>query len=373
MDRIYFDYNATTPLASEVASVMRPYLDGEFGNPSSHHWAGERVRDAVERARQQVAGLLRCAPSEVVFTSGGTEANNTALVGTFFRRPVNSRPHFIVSSVEHPSIAATCGFLQRCGAVVTRLPVDRFGVVDPDDVRRAITPDTELVSVMHANNEVGTIQPVQSIAAIARAHGVLVHTDAAQSIGKVPVSVEELGVDLLSVAGHKTYASQGVGALVVRNGVLLEPWQHGAGHEGGRRAGTENVAAIAGLGKACEIAETWMRDTTIRQLRDYFWQSLSDRLGERVILNGHPQERLPNTLHVSFVGSDGEELLSRMPRLAASTGSACHAGNRQISPVLNAMGLPEQHSRGAIRFSLGRSSTRTEVDSVVDDLVNVLA
>lgn len=372
MDRVYFDYNATTPVAPEVAAAMRPYLDQEFGNASSTHWAGQRVHTAIEQARRQVATLLHCEPTEVVFTSGGTEANNSALAGVFFADFRKSTPHFIISSVEHPSIAKTCGFLERLGAEVTRVPVDRFGQVDPAAVRRAIRSNTALVSVMHANNEVGTIQPITEIAAIAHEHNVLMHSDAAQSVGKVPVDVLELGVDLLTVAGHKMYAPQGVGALFIHQGTKLEPFLHGAGHEEGRRAGTENVMDIVGLGAACELAGRWINNPIIAEFRDRFWQRLSERFGDRVVLNGHPECRLPNTLNVSFPGHHGYEILSRIGGLAASTGSACHAGSHQLSPVLSAMGVPESIGLGAIRFSLGRTSTSDEVDAVVEQLANVV-
>ena len=368
MDRIYFDYNATTPLAPEVALAMRPLMEGEFGNASSSHWAGQRARDAVENARSQVATLLHCESSEIVFTSGGTEANNSALAGVFFRQQAKSRPHFIISSVEHPSVAKTCDFLEQLGAEITRVPVDRFGTVDPAEIRRAIHSSTVLISVMHANNEVGTIQPIKAIAAIARECNVLMHTDAAQSVGKVPVDATDLGVDLLTVAGHKMYAPQGVGALFIRTGVRLEPWLHGAGHESGRRAGTENVMQIMGLGAACELAEQWIHQSAVRDLRDAFWQRLHDQFGERVVLNGHPEQRLPNTLNVSFPGHHGHDILSRIPELAASTGSACHAGSHHLSPVLSAMGVPESSGLGAIRFSLGRASTLGEVEAVVEQL-----
>jgi cysteine desulfurase len=368
MDRIYFDYNATTPLAPEVAQAMRPLMEGEFGNASSAHWAGQRARDAVENARRQVATLLGCGSGEIVFTSGGTEANNSALVGIFFRQQAKSRPHFIISSVEHPSVAETCKFLEQLGAEITRVPVDRFGTVDPGEIRRAIRPNTLLISVMHANNEVGTIQPIKEIAAIARKGNVLMHTDAAQSVGKVPVDVTDLGVNLLTVAGHKMYAPQGVGALFIRQGVHLEPLLHGAGHESGRRAGTENVLEIVGLGAACALAEHWIHNSAVCDLRDVFWQRLRERFGERVILNGHPEQRLPNTLNVSFPDHHGHDILSRIPELAASTGSACHAGSHHLSPVLSAMGVPESAGLGAIRFSLGRASTLQEVETVVEAL-----
>jgi cysteine desulfurase len=372
MDHVYFDYNATTPLAPEVASAMQPFLHGEFGNASSSHWAGQRARDAIERARQQVAALLHCSSSEIVFTSGGTEANNAALAGIFFKHNQKSLPHFIISAIEHPSVINTCDFLERLGAAVTRVPVDRFGTVDPDSVAQSIRSETVLVSVMHANNEVGTIQPIREIASIARQRGIMCHTDAAQSVGKVSVNVAELGVDLLTVAGHKMYAPQGVGALFLRNGIELEPWLHGAGHESGRRAGTENVLEIVGLGAASEIASQWLQHNSIQQLRDQFWVLLTKRFGERVVLNGHPEHRLPNTLNVSFLGQKGYEILARIPELAASTGSACHSGAHEMSPVLRAMGASSEVGHGAIRFSLGRSSTSGEIEAVVDELASHL-
>jgi cysteine desulfurase len=373
MQRIYFDFNATTPLAPEVAAAMRPYLQGEFGNASSQHWAGQRAREALELARRQVAALLHCQVGEVVFTSGGTEANNAVLAGVFFQQRTKARPHFIISSIEHPSIARTCEFLERLGASITRVPVDRWGMVDPDAVRQAITPETALISIMHSNNEVGTLQPIREIAAIARERGVLMHSDAAQSVGKVPVDVAELNVDFLTVAGHKMYAPQGVGALYIREGMQLEPHLHGAGHEQGRRAGTESIAAINGLGAACQPAEQWDHSSAIRELRDQLWDGLRERLGERIVLNGHPQQRLPNTLNVSFVGRQGHEILASLPELAASTGSACHAGDHAISPVLAAMRVPEHIAAGAIRFSLGRTSTALEVETALDQLVRVVS
>jgi cysteine desulfurase len=371
MDHIYFDHNATTPLAPEVAQAMRPFLDEAFGNPSSLHWAGERARAAVDRARRQVAALLHCEPAEVVFTSGGTEANNLALKGVYFTHDGKTSPHFITSSVEHPSVSVTCNFLEPLGASVTRVDVDRFGQVDPDAIRRAMRPNTVMVSVMHANNEVGTIQPIAEIAAITRERNILFHSDAAQTAGKIPLNVRDLGVDLLTVAGHKMYAPQGIGVLFVRDRVHLEPLLHGAGHENGRRAGTENVLEIVGLGAACELAGQHMDPAAMSQLRDHFWQRLADEFGDGVVLNGHPQDRLPNTLNVSFVGHHGHEILSRNAGLAASTGSACHAGTHEPSPVLRAMGVPASRALGAIRFSLGRNSTMQEVETAVARLSEV--
>jgi cysteine desulfurase len=368
MARVYFDYNATTPLAPEVAATIRSLMDETYGNPSSLHWAGVRGRVAVDRARNQVAALLRCDSTEVVFTSGGTEANHSALCGVFYKARQGQTPHFVISSIEHPSIANVASFLERIGAEVTRVAVDEFGSVDPESVRGAMRPNTVLVSVMHANNETGTIQPIREIASIAHEQGALMHTDAAQTMGKVPVDVRELDVDLLTVAGHKMYAPQGVGALFIRTGVTLEPFMRGGGHEDGRRAGTENVLEVAALGAACEVVATKIDVAAIREVRDYFWELLSERFGPRVVLNGHPGERLPNTLNVSFVNCYGHEILARLTDLAASTGSACHEGAYLLSPVLKAMGVPESIGLGTIRFSLGRYSTRDEVELVVEQL-----
>jgi cysteine desulfurase len=367
--RIYLDYNATTPLADEVAAEMSRVLSEPYGNPSSLHWAGVPARDAIEKARSQVAALLSCDATEVVFTSGGTEANNQVIKGLFFRRAASSHPlHIVTSCIEHPAVLEPCSFLERLGAEVTRLPVDRYGLIDPDDVRRAMRPGTALVSIMHANNEVGTIQPLDEIAAIAHEHGALVHTDAAQSVGKIPVDVEAMGVDFLSVAGHKLYGPKGVGALYVREGIELEPLLHGAAHEAGRRAGTENVLEIVGLGAACEFAPVWIDEHHILELRDHLWHSLEALLCDQVVLHGHSTLRLPNTLNVGFRGFTGGEILAAMPHVAASTGSACHAGSIEISPVLAAMGVPRDSALGAVRFSLGRMTSRAEIDAVVDSI-----
>ena len=369
--QIYLDFNASTPIAPEVIEAMREVLDAPFGNPSSDHWAGGPARDAVEKARARVARLLGCEPGEVVFTSGGSEANNHAVKGMFFASR-SAHPHIITTEVEHPAILAPCRFLENLGAKVTCLPVDGFGRVDPDDVRRALTPETILISVMHANNEVGTIQPIAEISRVAREHGITFHTDAAQSVGKIATKVRELGVDLLSVAGHKLYGPKGVGALYVRAGLQLEPLVHGAGHEAGRRAGTENVLLDVGLGAACELAESSIGMESIRRLRDLFWSRLTGEFGDRVKLNGHPTERLPNTLNVSFPGRIGSDILHALPGVAASTGSACHSGSIRLSPVLEAMRIPPDVGMGAIRFSLGRTTTEEEIEAVMDRLKEVL-
>ncbi|WP_291330402.1 cysteine desulfurase family protein, partial [Acidovorax sp. 24-64-9] len=318
----------------------------------------------------QVAGLLGASPDEIVFTSGGSEANNLALKGSFFALRERGE-HIITEATEHPAVLQPLAFLERLGASVTRLPVDGTGRVDPEAVRRAITPRTVLVSVMHANNETGTLQPIKVIGTIAREHGIRFHTDAAQSVGKLPTKVDDLGVDLLSIAGHKLYAPKGIGALYVRRGTALEPLIHGAGHEAGRRAGTESVLMAAALGAACELARTNLdvgEPERLRALRDHFWQALQAIFGERVVLNGHAEHRLPNTLNVNFAGRIGAEVLAHLDGVAASTGSACHAGRVELSPVLAAMGVPEPVGMGAVRFSLGRGTTQAEIDAVAERL-----
>ncbi|MBP1699232.1 MAG: cysteine desulfurase, partial [Deltaproteobacteria bacterium] len=297
--QIYLDFNASTPIAPEVADAMKPFLSQHFGNPSSQHWAGIPAKEAVERARQQVAELLECSPDEIVFTSGGSESNNHAIKGVFFALREKGT-HVITTQIEHPAVINPCRFLEKFGAEVTFVPVDRHGEVDPQDIQKAITPRTILITVMHANNEVGTIQPIEEISKIARERGIVFHTDAAQSVGKIVTKVDDLTVDLLSIAGHKVYAPKGIGALYIRKGTPIEPLIHGAGHELGRRAGTENVLLIVGLGKACEVAKRYVDDDRICTMRDRFWKLLQDNFGEKVVLNGHPLHRLPNTLNVSF-------------------------------------------------------------------------
>jgi len=306
-----------------------------------------------------------------VFTSGGTEANNYALKGAFYAK--GGHGHIITTAVEHPAIIQPCRFLERLGAQVTILPVDATGLVDPEDVARAIRPDTILVTVMHANNEVGTIQPISEIAAVCREAGVLSHTDAAQSVGKIPTRVDELGVDMLSLAGHKFYGPKGVGALYVRESVHLEPFMHGAGHESGRRGGTENVLLDVGLGTAAMLADDLESASHMRELRDRFWSLLRAEFGDRVVLNGHPDKRLPNTLNVSFVGSIGPDILAGMPEVAATTGSACHSGSVSMSPVLAAMHASDDVAAGTVRFSLGRATTWSELEYVGARLAAVLA
>jgi cysteine desulfurase len=314
---------------------MLPYLDKAFGNPSSSHEFGQAAHAAVRTARTQVASLIGASTDEIVFTGGGSEASNLAIKGVAFAGSEAAGKHFITTAVEHPATLQPLEFLRRLGAEVTILPVDRFGRVDPEDIRRAVTSRTALITVMHSNNEVGTLQPIREVAAIGREQGILVHTDAAQSLGKLTVDVRDLGVELLTIAGHKLYAPKGIGALFARRGVALEPLIHGGGQESGRRAGTENVPYIVGLGMACEIANRSLPAATerLRQLRDRLWNRLHSSLADGVVLNGHPTERLPNTLNVSFVGQIGGEILAAIPEIAASTGSACHEGHVALSPV----------------------------------------
>ncbi len=362
---IYLDYNATTPIDPKVLAAMLPFLEEHFGNPSSSHAYGREVREAVTQAREQTAQLIGAKTSEIIFTSGGTESDNQAIIGTAFAN-MAKRKHIITSKVEHPAVLKTVQYLQdRFSFKITYVPVDKYGMVNPSDVKKAISSETTLVTIMHANNEVGTVNPMEEIAEIAKEKGVTFHTDAAQSCGKIPVNVDELNVDLLTIAGHKLYAPKGIGALYVRNGTKLDRYIHGAGQEQGKRAGTENVPYIVGLGAACKIASEDLStySKNVKELRDRLYRNLLDELGaDRVSVNGHPEKRLPNTLNVSIKGIVGEELLSQIPEIAASTGSACHAGSTEPSAVLLAMGIPRERALGALRLSLGRWTTQDEIN-----------
>lgn len=362
MKPIYLDYNASTPIDPEVIDEMLPYLRGRFGNPSSSHLYGRQAKKGIEEARRRMAGLINAKASEMVFTSGGTESNNIALCGTAFaNRKKGTR--IVTCVTEHPAVLNPCRWLQKHGFDVKYIGIDRFGVVNLEQLDRFVDNSTILVSVMHANNETGTIQPIREIAKISHRRGALFHTDAAQTIGKLKVDVKRMSIDLLSVAGHKFYAPKGIGSLFVRDGTDIEPFLRGAGHEHGLRPGTENAASIVGLGKAADVAMRTMSEYVPRM------QSLRDRLHGLLLksmaelkLNGHPEKRLPNTLNVSVPGIDSEALLASIPELAASTGSACHANRREPSPVLMAMGEPEEVALGALRLSLGKWSTEKEVD-----------
>lgn len=364
---IYLDYNATTPPAPAVIDAMLPWLRGGFGNPSSAHAYGRIAHDAVARARHEVAQFIGAHDDEVIFTGGGSEATNHALKGLAFAQLQSTQRRALqiaYSAIEHPATVAAALALRHFGFAPQSVTVDRCGVVDLGALAAVLREPTLVVSVMHANNETGVIQPISAIAAAAKAAGALLHVDASQSAGKLPVDVMALGADLLTLAGHKLYAPKGVGALYVRRGIHLEPLIHGAGHESGRRAGTENVPYIVALGAACRMASSDLEAESARQraLRDRLWNRILARMGERAVLNGWPAECLPNTLNVSFVGVSGAELLASIPEIAASTGSACHDGRVQFSPVLTAMNVDAAVAVGAIRLSLGRQTTEDEVD-----------
>jgi len=366
---IYLDHNATTPLDPEVAEAMKPYCGDQYGNPSSGYPLGRAAKKALEQARSQVAELLGCQQNEIVFTSGGTESNNAVIKGVAHSLSDKGR-HIITTAVEHPAITNPCLFLLHQGHDVTFLPVDSTGLVDPSAVKDAVQPETILISVMHANNETGTIQPIAEIGALAREAGVLFHTDAAQSPGKIPVHVSDLNVDFVSLAGHKMYGPKGVGALFVKDGLTIEPFMHGAGQESGCRAGTENVMFAVALGKACTLAhERMSRDAQrMRHLRDRLHGLLAARIPD-IILNGHPQKRLPNTLNVSLPGVEGGKLLDALPEICASTGAACHDRSVAISHVLTAMEIPEEVARSAIRLSIGRENTEAEIDHAAEMII----
>jgi len=358
---IYLDYNATTPIDPEVAKVMEPYLYEHFGNPSSSHAYGAITQTAVEIARKQVASLLNCHTDEIIFTSGGTESNNMAIKGVAFANRHNGN-HIITSSVEHPAVIEVYKYLQRHGFRITFLPVNIYGIVRPGEVANAIDGDTILVSVMHANNEVGSIQPIKEIADVCKTRDIVFHSDAAQSIGKIKCDVEDLGIDLLSIAGHKLYAPKGIGALYIRRGTALEKLIHGADHESDRRAGTENVLEITGLGKACELAEQNLDQNIkhMRDLRDLLYRELLEQDLD-IRLNGHPTDRLPNTLSVGFKNIEASEILMNLDTVAASAGAACHTGDDDGSSVLSAMKVPDAYAMGTIRFSTGKYNTAEEI------------
>ncbi len=367
-DSIYLDHNATTPLLAEVVETMLPFLTTHFGNPSSDHGYGTRARDAVELARQQVAHLIGASAGEIVFTSGGTEANNLAIFGVMRAHAPPRR--VLTSAIEHPATSAPCAELERRGFPIDRAPVDRDGRVNLERALAALGPDTALVSVMHSNNETGVLQPIEELARAAKRLGAAIHTDAAQSAGKVALDVNALGVDLLSIAGHKLYAPKGVGALFVRAGTRLEPVLRGAGHERGSRPGTENVASIVALGRAAEIARSSLRTESarVKQLRDRLWQLLSAEI-PGLALNGHAELRLPNTLSVRFPSVSGSALLAAAPEIAASTGSACHAGEERASAVLLAMGIDAGSALGTLRLTLGRHTVARDVERAADLLI----
>jgi len=372
---IYLDYNATTPIAKEVADAMVPYLYGNFGNPSSTHPYGVEAKLVVENARKQVAAAINCQPHEVLFTSGGTESNNVAIRGYALANQHKGK-HIITSAIEHPAVLEVCQYLESQGFSLTILPVDQYGMIDAKDLENALTDHTLLVSVMHANNEVGTIEPIRELADLAHEAGAVFHTDAAQTLGKIPVDVQALDVDLLSIAGHKLYAPKGVGALYIRTGLQLEKLMHGAEHESNRRPGTENVLEIVGLGKACDIARRDLDKNKIhfKEMRDRLHNGLSEALPEDSFrLNGHPELRLPNTLSLGFYMVEANTLLAEIgDRVAASAGAACHSDEIDLSYVLEAMAVPLDYAMGTIRFSTGRGNTAEEIDQAVEILTKSL-
>ncbi|MCF8052619.1 MAG: cysteine desulfurase [Desulfobacterales bacterium] len=370
---IYLDYNGTTPHDPEVIEAMRPFFETEFGNPSSSHWYGIAPKQAVENARRQVAALLGCTPEELVFTSGGTESNNQVIKSMAGARYAEGT-HIITSRIEHPAVLEVCQFMEEHGFSVTYLPVDETGLVDPSDIEAAVTDATVLISIMHANNEVGTIQPIEEIAEIANRHEILFHTDAAQSLGKIPAKVDDLGVGLLSVAGHKLYAPKGVGALYLKSGIEPKIFCHGAGQERGVRAGTENVLEIVGLGKACEIAGRDLagNNAHMAAMRDRLEAGIQSTLSN-VRFNGHRQKRLPNTCSVSFLGLEANRILEEIGlEVAASAGAACHSDRVQISHVLTAMNIPEEWAKGTLRFTTGRMTTEEEIDRALEVIVSAV-
>jgi len=369
MEPIYLDYNATTPIAKEVADAMRPYLDEFFGNPSSVHSYGVKTKLAVEKARAQLSALIGCSPSEIVFTSGGTESNNYAIKGIALASK-NRGNHIITSAVEHPAVFEVCKYLEKNGFDISIVPVDEDGVILLEELKAAIRSETILISVMHANNEVGTIQPLREISELARHHNIIFHTDAAQSVGKIPVNVNELGVDLLSIAGHKLYAPKGIGALYIRSGIHLEKLIHGADHEQNLRAGTENVLEIVGLGAAAELANTNLAENQehYQKTRDYLGKLLKEALPS-VKTNGHPENRLPNTLSISFPKVEANTLIDRLDGVAASAGAACHAESVDVSAVLEAMHVPIEYAMGTIRLSTGRGTTMQEIKQAADEII----
>ncbi len=374
---IYLDYNATTPVAPEVVHVMLPYLQTYFGNPSSSYSLGRQNKEAIEKARMQVAALIGAKPDEIVFTSGGTESNNHAIRGIVLANSEKGK-HIITSKTEHPAVIEVCRFLEKQGHEITWLPVDSTGKVNPGDVEHAIRPDTVLISIMHANNEVGTIQPIDEIGEIAKKHGVYFHTDAAQSVGKIKTDVNETRIDLLSVAGHKLYAPKGIGALYIRDGVKLENLMFGAGQEKGLRPGTENVPYIVALGKACELAKENLEANYrhLFQMRQLLLDGLKEKCRAPIYLNADLGNCLPNTLSIAFENVDAHTLASLVSKkVLFSTGSACHADSVEISPVLKAMQVNPHIATGTVRISTGKYTTTEEIVQAVEiisEMVNKL-
>ena len=359
---IYLDYNATTPINQEVIDEMMPFLKEHFGNPSSSHLFGQKAKYAVEKARTQVANLLNCNSNKIIFTSGGTESNNYAIKGAAFKL-FNKGNHIITTQIEHPSVLESCKFLSSKGFEIIYLPVNESGLIDIHDVEKAIKPSTILITIMHSNNETGSIQPIEKISELAKKHNIIFHTDAVQSAGKIPLDINKLGVDLLSIAGHKIYAPKGIGALYIRQGVNLEKLIHGAGQENDRRAGTENVLEIVGLGMACEIAVRDFNKNTasMKHTRDLLYKKLNKEI-KNIKLNCDLKKCLPNTLNISFKGIDSNELIDKIKdQIAVSSGAACHSGKTEASYVLKALKVSDEWAKGTLRFSTGKMTTTDEI------------
>ncbi|MCZ3365088.1 cysteine desulfurase NifS [Methanobacterium veterum] len=371
---IYMDHSATSPVDPEVFEAMKPYFVDNFGNASTLYSLGRDARKAMEAAREQVASLIGAKPEEVIFTSGGTESDNIAIKGTVYRLK-NKGNHIITSAIEHPAVRETCKYLEKNGFEVTYLPVYEEGIVRVSDLEDAITDKTILITIMHANNEIGTIQPIAEIGKIARENKIYFHTDAVQTIGKIPVNVEEMNVDMLSLSAHKVYGPKGIGALYVKKGVRLEPIIHGGGHEKGLRPGTENVSGIVGLGKACELAEKNLLEDAkyITNLRDKLIDGILNSI-EQSYLDGHRTKRLPNNVNLRFTGIEGESLVLHLDSkgVAASTGSACSSKSLEPSHVLIALGLEHVEAHGSLRLTLGKENTEEEVDYVITAVKEVV-
>ncbi|PCH61442.1 MAG: cysteine desulfurase NifS [SAR86 cluster bacterium] len=367
---IYLDNNATTPIDAEVAAAMLPFITENYGNPSSSHAMGRQAKQAIDEARGQVAHLLNCHADEIVFTGSGSEANNTILKGVAQAFQHKGR-HIITSQIEHPSVIETCKFLESTGFKLTYLPVNHYGEVEIEQLEKAISDETILVSIMHSNNETGTLQAIKEFAALCHSKDILFHTDASQSLGKVDLDIKSLAVDFLTLAGPKLYAPKGIGGFYIGNDITIPALVHGASHEQGRRAGTENVIFIVGLGKACEIAETTLRSAHMQQLTDYLHKGLEKIFGDRMQLNGHPVKRLPNTLNISFLDFNSIKIMQCLSDVAVSAGSACHADSTDISPVLAAMGLSTEAGLAAIRFSVGKQTSQQEIDIVLAKLAKL--
>jgi cysteine desulfurase len=371
---IYLDHAATTPIHPDVLDAMMPYLTEQYANPSTLYTFGREANVAVEEARAKVAALIGADPSEVYFTSGATESDNWAVIGAALAHEKKGN-HIITSAIEHHAVLETCEYLEKRGFELTVVPVDEFGLVDPDAVRNAITDKTILISIMHANNEIGTIEPIAEIGAIAHEKGILFHTDATQSVGKIPVDVRAMNIDLLSLSAHKLYGPKGIGALYIRKGVRIQPYLHGGGQESRKRAGTHNVAGIIGLGKAAEIARATMAEESARltELRDWLIEQVTTTI-PNVRLNGHPTKRLPNNVNVSVQGIEGESMILSLDvfGICVSSGSACTSGDLSASHVLLAIGLPHELAHGSLRMTLGRATTKEDVDKVVEALTGIV-